>query len=206
MTDTGDRPGRDPDSRTTGTAGTPPDLAMTTAEAAKVAGVSARTIRRWIEKGALPAVAGAGGVLYVFPHDLEAARIARGARPSPVRRNVRDATGTRDDPVDRDMTGSSALSPDPAGEAAGAILTAWRDTVLAPVVEELAATRRELGDARERAGRLEAERDAALAELASLRDAVVARSEVPGATDPLRPASETLALRWRRWWRGVRGG
>ena len=226
MTDTGDRPGRDPDSGATGTAGTVPDLAMTTAEAARVAGVSARTIRRWIEKGALPAVTGAGGVLYVFPHDLEAARVASGARPSPVRRDVRDATGTRDDPVDRDVSGSSALSPDPAGEAAGAILTAWRDTVLAPVVEELAATRRELGDARERAGRLEAERDAALAELAALRDAAVARPEAPEATDEsesaFRPSVAAWRERttrevdldqpsepapwWRRWWRGVRGG
>ena len=56
-------------------------------------------------------------------------------------------------------TGTRAGHPDPAGDAAGAILVAWRDTVLAPVVEELSATRRELGQVRQELGRLEAERD-----------------------------------------------
>ncbi|MDP9362974.1 MAG: helix-turn-helix domain-containing protein [Chloroflexota bacterium] len=186
---------------------------MTTAEAARVAGVSARTIRRWIEKGTLPAVAGAGGVLYVFPHDLEAARVASGSRPSPVARDTRDAPdGSRggDDPGVRDATGTSALSPDPAGEAAGAVLMAWRDTVLGPVVGELAAVRRELGDARERVGRLEAERDQAARERDALRDEVE-RLRVPAPApeeedDDRRPATEALMLRWRRWFRRVTGG
>jgi excisionase family DNA binding protein len=184
-----DRPGR-PDEPL-------PDLAITTAEAAKIAGVSPRTIRRWIEKGALPAVTGAGGVLYVFPHELEAARIASGSRPSPVARDRRDDRGVPDrDSVrtkwdDRDVAGASALSPDPTGDTAGAILVAWRDTVLAPVVEELAATRREIGETRQALGRAEAERaqasrerDAAVAEVARLQ----AARELLGAS-PAPPES-----------------
>ncbi len=47
-----------PDGDTSRTGGTGEAVALSTAEAAQIAGVSARTIRRWIEKGTLPAVAG----------------------------------------------------------------------------------------------------------------------------------------------------
>jgi excisionase family DNA binding protein len=181
--DTSGRPGPTGtgDDRDTGDVpGTTPDVALTTAEAARVAGVSARTVRRWIETGKLPAVTGNGGVLYVFPHDLEAARIASHARPA--RRDVRDAPRTagddRDGPGDR---GKSAPVPDPAGDAAGAILVAWRDTVLAPVVAQLAEVTRNLADARQVVGRVAAERDAARGRLGDVeqeRDRL--RAEVEG--------------------------
>lgn len=123
-----------------GESGTDPDMSLTTAEAASIAGVSPRTVRRWIERGTVPAATGAGGVLYVFRRDLQAARTATHARPA-----RRDTGGARDTsrglggvPDSPGQTDASRLAPDPGGDAAGAILVAWRDTVLAPVVEQLA--------------------------------------------------------------------
>ena len=152
--------------------GTDPDVSLTTAEAARVAGVSPRTVRRWIERGVLPAGAGAGGVLYVFRRDLDVARTAMHARPG--RRDARDIGDVRDTPRGlgdrRDAWDSPGLadvfrlSPDPGGDAAGAVLVAWRDTVLAPVVEQLAVVTQDLARAREDVGRLAAERDAAARE------------------------------------------
>ena len=89
MTDSGDT-GDVPDGDLSRTEGPNQTVALSTAEAARIAGVSARTIRRWVEKGALPAVAGPSGALYVVAQDLEAARIASGNRPSLGRRTRRD--------------------------------------------------------------------------------------------------------------------
>jgi len=189
---------------------------VTTAEAAAIAGVSARTIRRWIEKGALPAVAGAGGMLYVFPRDVEAARIASGSRPSPVRRDGRDMAGTRTVRDRGDSRDASLVSPDPAGDAAGAILVAWRDTVLAPVVAQLGEVTRDLAAAREKVGRFEAERDQAARERDDLRaeverlrtvppvsEAPTAPPAAPGGAEPSEPGHGS---RWRRWLRRVTEG
>ena len=152
--------------------GTDPDVSLTTAEAARVAGVSPRTVRRWIERGVLPAVVGAGGVLYVFRRDLDVARTATHARPG--QRDTGDTGDVRDTSHElgdrRDVRDSpgladvSRLSPDPGGGAAGAVLVAWRDTVLAPVVEQLAVVTQDLARAREDVGRLGAERDGAARE------------------------------------------
>jgi len=145
-------------------------MSLTTAQAAALAGVSPRTIRRWIEKGALPAQSGAGGVLYVFAADVETARLAglsRSPRPSPLSARF---TVVEDNNAVPELSGTSQVSPDPAGTAAGAILVAWRDTVLAPVVEELSATRRELGEVRQELGRAQAERDQAQRERSVLQE------------------------------------
>lgn len=197
-------------------AGTVPDRSLTTAQAAELAGVSPRTIRRWIEKGALPATSGTGGVFYVFAHDVEQAKKdsqSRTARTGPGRPVVED---NNIDPDGPDVTRTSPMSPDPAGDAAGAILTAWRDTVLAPVVEELSLTRRELGDVRQALGRAEAEREQALREQRALEDRIAtleaeavaadaATSEAPGPSHPVpdpsalsAPAPVDLRPRWKR--------
>jgi excisionase family DNA binding protein len=200
------------DEGTRGTGGTSPpspDLALTTAEAAQIAGVSARTIRRWIAKGTLPAVAGAGGVLYVFRRDIEAARIASGSRPSPVAASVRDRPGQETDRDVRDSSRPDPLSPEPTSEAAAAVLVAWRDTVLAPVVAELSATRKELGDARQALGRLEVERDALWSRVEQLeaeQDAAIGANQAPGRAESAKMAADASPgnrsfWRWlKAWW------
>jgi excisionase family DNA binding protein len=160
-----------------------PDMSLTTAQAATLAGVSPRTIRRWIEKGTLPAQSGTGGVLYVYAADVEVARLAsvsRAARPSPM--SARPFV-VEDNNTVPDTSGASQMTPDPAGTAAGAILTAWRDTVLAPVVEELSLTRRELGAVRQELGRAEAERDQAHRERDALQERVAALEAGAGTKD-----------------------
>jgi excisionase family DNA binding protein len=155
--------------RTTGTA---PDVSLTTAKAAKRVGVSPRTIRRWIEKGSLPAITGTGGVFYVFAQDVESARLASMSRSSGAPHTITRAAIVEDNNTVPDISGtprSSYAAPDPGGDAAGAVLVAWRDTVLAPVVEELSATRREIGQVRQKLGRAEAERDQAAQEREALR-------------------------------------
>jgi excisionase family DNA binding protein len=170
--------------------GTDPDVSLTTAEAAEMAGVSPRTIRRWIEKGALPAMTGAGGVFYVFARDVEAARLASLSRSSGTPHLTARFTVVGDNNTVPDASGSpgaSQLTPDPASGPAGAILVAWRDTVLAPVVEELSATRRELGQVRQELGRAEAERDQVTRERDDLRAELVATQatrDMPQDRDP----------------------
>ncbi|MDP9470953.1 MAG: helix-turn-helix domain-containing protein [Chloroflexota bacterium] len=170
MTDRGDT-GDVPDGDASRTGGTSEAVALSTAEAAQIAGVSARTIRRWIEKGALPAVAGAGGALYVFPQDLEAARIASGSRPSPVVRDRRDsgdvsAAGTVRDirNTDGDKGHVPDVSAGAVSPAARSQLEAIRDEWLAPLVDQIREQAEEIG-------RLQAERSAAVRE----RDDVAAR-------------------------------
>ncbi len=165
--DTGDVP----DGDTSRTGGTGEAVALSTAEAAQIAGVSARTIRRWIEKGTLPAVAGAGGALYVFPQDLETARIASGSRPSPVARDRRDsgdmsATGTVRDVPDTASDGGHVPDrfPGAVSPAARSQLEAIRDEWLAPLVAQIREQAEEIG-------RLQAERSAAVRE----RDDLAAR-------------------------------
>ncbi len=170
MTDRGDT-GDIPNGDASRTGGTSEAVALSTAEAAQIAGVSARTIRRWIEKGTLPAVAGAGGALYVFPQDLEAARIASGSRPSPVVRDRRDsadmsAAGTVRDirDTDRDKGHVPDVSAGAVSPTARSQLEAIRDEWLAPLVDQIREQAEEIG-------RLQAERSAAVRE----RDDVAAR-------------------------------
>jgi len=60
------------------------------------------------------------------------------------------------------------------GDAVGAILVAWRNTVLAPLVEHLAAVTQDLARAREDVGRLRTERDAAVRERDRARNQLAA--------------------------------
>lgn len=85
------------------------------------------------------------------------------------------------------QTGASSL-PTPTSEAAGAILNAWRDTVLAPVVAELGETRQQLATLAQTLGRTEAERDSARHELAALRTQLDQHVEVPAEATSTIPA------------------
>jgi excisionase family DNA binding protein len=192
---------------------TDPDVSLTTAQAAEMAGVSPRTIRRWIEKGTLPAMTGAGGVFYVFARDVENARLASLSRSPGTPHMTARLTVVEDNNTVPDSSGAAGTAdmvPDPAGGAAGAILVAWRDTVLAPVVEELSATRRELGQISQELGRAEAERDQAARERDALRveltaaqrvrDQAVSQGtiQVPPRDDLPEPTPKTDE---RPWWR-----
>jgi hypothetical protein len=120
-------------------------MLVTTAVAAAMAGVSPRTIRRWIQRGYLPATQSAEGYL-VSPADLASARAAAGPGHGHVRGH-----GHRTAVTDAD-TATSA--PPVVVSAASAQLAAIRDEWLAPLVDRIAELERQ-------AGRLEAERDAA---------------------------------------------
>ena len=198
------------------TAATP---ALTTAEAAARAGVAPRTIRRWIAQGVLPAITGPGGRHRVFAADLDAALEAANVA-------VPAGAAVADEPVVSVTSDRAVIAPDPASDAAGAVLVAWRDTVLAPVVAELADVRRELGDARELIGGLRTERDELRRRVAELEaerrdDASISRSDAPGTAEGAdatagpfvagppawrrAPAAQLPPARRRPWWRRLLG-
>jgi hypothetical protein len=108
----------------------------------------------------------------------------------------------------------TAMTAPVVSPAATAQLQAIRDEWLRPFVERIEELSRENG-------RLETERDALRTELAELqaaqnlsrthekaaqRDVAAAdASEARHGPYEFKPAGETLALAWRRWWRRVRG-
>src|SRR5215210_8933685 len=99
MTDQADTPGR-PEADTSG-APTDPDrlhVLVTTAEAAQLAGVNVRTVRRWIERGYLPAETSSHGSR-VSPADLPLAKrraaLAGGGGRPPFQ--YADSRGARED-------------------------------------------------------------------------------------------------------------
>jgi excisionase family DNA binding protein len=131
---------------------------VTVEEAAAMAGVSVRTIRRWIQHGHLPHSEDDRGKV-VSPADLPAAKErarqghGHGHHPRPSghdRGHNNMATDT-----DTAMTA-------PALSSATAQLELFRDTLLRPLVDRIEELSRENG-------RLEAERDALRAERDTLR-------------------------------------
>ena len=225
MTDTTDTGRPDTSADTDMTAATV--TLVTTSEAARLAGVSARTVRRWVQRGLLASVASDGGQL-VSPADLPAAKAASGGGHGhghghghvPVRGHGHGRVDTDTD-TDTDIP-AGAVSP-----AAVAQLEAIRDEWLAPLVARIEELARENGTLRERAAMveqdrdrlaaevardrgladrlvdlLEEERDAALAALARSRpdrDALVAAPGTTGAAEPT-PADAGAGGALRRLW------
>lgn len=139
------------------------DLA-TVEVAGRLAGVSARTIRYWITSGKLPATAGPRGRLVVLADVRRLAEVTG------------KGSGNQESPV-------ATAAEVPAGTAvppAESMMALVRDEWLSPLVDRIGSLERQVG-------RLEAERDAALAELASLRE-----RQLPEA-----PAERVSW--WRRW-------
>lgn len=180
------------------TEGTP--VMLSTGQAAKQVGVSSRTVRRWIEKGYLPAEQTARGWL-VSPGDLsaaqEAARLAEeggripGARPddpSDTRGATRiSANDYADGPSDREPWPAGHPSPI-VSDAARSQLEAIRDEWLAPLIAQLREVERENG-------KLQAERDA-------LHERLRHYETEPPRPDPASPS--TLQSRpWWQFWKGL---
>ena len=168
---------------------------VTTDEAARIAGVSARTIRRWIQRGILPATTTPNGHL-VAVADLAGVRAGAGQRSRP---RGHMATGA--------ATATDMATPVAVNSTAQAQLEAIRDQWLAPLVAQITTQA-------ETIGRLEAERDdlrrrveAAEAEVSRRRDSMAQESapDSPGTPEPPIVAQYHAPRVWgrlRRWWRG----
>jgi DNA-binding transcriptional MerR regulator len=159
---------------------------VTTDVAAHLVGVSARTVRRWIQHGSLPAGAGANSQL-VSPADLPAAKRAAGHRRGHDHGHGHRRTDTATDSVTNADTSAMAVSP-----AARSQLEAIRDEWLQPLVDRL-------GDAERNIGRLEQERDQLRAEVDRLhreRDASPEGSAGSGEAEGTKVGHES-------WWRRV---
>ncbi len=174
----------------TGATDTDADAAtMVTAEdAAAIAGVSVRTIRRWIQQGHLAHEEGPAGKM-VSPADLPAARrlAGRGRGHGHERRGQGHGHGQGETDAATD-----AVTGAPGGLAPMEMI---RDQWLAPLVVRIEELSRDNG-------RLEAERDALRLELERVRAEQGAATPQPGAVGP----TEGPMPRWRRWLRRLAEG
>ena len=181
---------------------------VTTEDAARMAGVSVRTVRRWMQHGHLPAIETDRGKL-VSPADLPEARKRAGRGHD--RGHVQHPHG-HDRGHDNMATDTDTAMTAPALPSATAQMQAIRDEWLMPLVDRIGELERENG-------RLETERDQAMRERDALRAQLttprVPQEAIPAsprddlaarAYDPDKPSADTLALHWRRWWRRMTGG
>ena len=105
---------------------------------------------------------------------------------------------------DRDGDTAAGAPPVAVSPSAFAQLAGIRDEWLQPLVDRIAELERDRG-------RLEAERDAARAELAALRASTMPRTAPPGGLETTERRDTTTTAggalgRLRRAWRAVRGG
>ena len=127
-------------------------MLVTADVAAAMAGVSARTIRRWIQRGYLPATHSPDGYL-VSPADLAAARAAAGhGRGHGHGHGHRAAVTDADADTDANWRHAPSAPPVAVSPSASAQLAAIRDEWLQPLVDRIAELERDRG-------RLEAERE-----------------------------------------------
>ncbi len=181
------------------------DTAMTTMvtveEAARLAGVSPRTVRRWIQHGALFCIETTERGKLVSPADLPAARLAaRSGHGRDRDRRVRDHSHDhgQEDMATAMTTDTTAVSVSPAARSQ---LEAIRDEWLRPLMERNESLARENG-------RLQAERDAALAEVERLKaaqDAAVAAPEPQHGAQPANVTNDAPSSWWASWWRRLLG-
>ncbi len=172
---------------------------VTTDEAALIAGVSARTIRRWIQRGILPATVTQDGYL-IAAADLAGVQGAADQRSRPRGHAVTDA----------DITAATATATATdtlvlVNPNARAQLEAIRDEWLAPLVAQITSQAVQIGY-------LEAERDelrrrVEVAELALStivdRDKTTAPAPPSGTTTPTEVPATPVGVWWwlrQRWW------
>jgi excisionase family DNA binding protein len=123
---------------------------VTAEEAARLAGVSPRTVRRWIRSGQLPSVEGPDG-RRVSPADLAALR--RRPRPRPTADAATDTRGHG-----RPVTAATDTEVASVSSAARSQLEAIRDEWLAPLVAQIRAQAEQIGRLEERLATTERDR------------------------------------------------
>jgi len=153
---------------------------MVTAEgAAGLAGVSVRTIRRWIQQGHLPYIESESGKL-VSPADIPMARqrAGRGYGRSHVTTGSGHDRGHDDMATDTDTAMAATLS-----HSATAQMGAIRDEWLRPLVDRIEELSRENG-------RLEQERDSLRSELDRVRAESVKPEHAPQDANTAPPRDD----------------
>lgn len=198
--------------------------------AGHVTGVPARTLRRWAEAGKVPVMAGQRKRLVRLDDVKRLAEMTghRPASPDMTGASAGQPAGHVADVVDGDDTTGATVV---VSSAARAQLEAVRDEWLQPLIDQLRETERALGRTEAERDQARQERDALQERLAALeamktpdlsefgqrtQDANRApqrdddRDRASESLDDpswlQKPASDSLALRWRRWWRRVTGG
>jgi excisionase family DNA binding protein len=169
---------------------------VTTEDAARMAGVSVRTVRRWIQHGHLPAVESDRGKL-VSPPDLPEARKRAGRGHD--RGHVQHPHG-HDRGHDNMATDADTAMTAPALSSATAQMEAIRDQWLMPLVDRIGALERENGRLENERDQVTRERDALRAELTAAREATQ-----PQPRDDITSEATVIPI-WRRWVRRVAGG
>jgi excisionase family DNA binding protein len=169
---------------------------VTTEDAARLAGVSVRTVRRWIQHGHLTAVESDRGKL-VSPADIPDARTRAGRGHG--HGHIRPPNG-HDRGHDNMTADTDTAMTAPALSSATAQMEAIRDQWLMPLVDRIGALERENGRLENERDQVTRERDALRAELTAIRE--------PPATSPHDDITpETPAMpSWRRWLRRATGG
>jgi DNA-binding transcriptional MerR regulator len=161
---------------------------VTTEDAARLADVSVRTVRRWIQHGHLPCIESDRGKL-ISPADIPEAR-KRASRGHD--RGHRRTISGHDRGHDNMVTDTDTAMTAPALSSATAQMEAIRDQWLRPLVDRIEELSRENG-------RLEAERDQLRAELTEARETTPqVRDPGPGRDVAPAGAPETLIDRLRR--------
>ncbi|MDP9357362.1 MAG: hypothetical protein M3R02_19145 [Chloroflexota bacterium] len=171
-------------------------LVASVAEAARLLGLTEGAVRKRIERGQLQAAKVKNQwQITIGTDDLAETALRDATRRDETGHDTTDTT----DATRQDMTGGT---PSMVAPAAVAQLEAIRDQWLQPLVDRIGALERE-------AGRLQAERDAALAEVERLKaaqDAPHAAPEPQHGAQPVETAPDTSASPrpahapwWRRW-------
>jgi excisionase family DNA binding protein len=142
-------------------------------EAARELGVSANTVRRWVRAGT-----------------LESERVPR---PQGYTVRVHLPEQVPISATSREVPGLA-----PTQDRAGA-MAAYNERLLAPLVDELAATRRQLVDQAEEIGRLRAELQTAREQLALIPPAEPPEM-APSATPDLEATPGAAGRAWWRFW------
>ena len=168
---------------------------VTTEDAARLASVSVRTVRRWIQHGHLPAIETDRGKL-ISPADIPEAR--KRASRGHDRGHIRTPNG-HDRGHDNMATDTDTAMTAPALSSATEQMEAIRDQWLMPLVDRIGALERENG-------RLENERD----QVARERDALRAELDATRETSPALPREDAPVEvgeipTWRRWVRRLTG-